>query len=98
MTGRKAIWPRPGHRRWAGLLILSALMVATLLWARLDNPFVWIVILVTLAFGLIGFADDYAKVTKQNTKGVSSRIRMGLGLVIAALWRPMRPRCSIRPS
>jgi phospho-N-acetylmuramoyl-pentapeptide-transferase len=66
-------------------LILSALMFSTLMWARLDNPYVWIVILVTLAFGLIGFADDYAKVTKQNTKGVSSRIRMLAGLVIAAL-------------
>ncbi|MCZ8151389.1 MAG: phospho-N-acetylmuramoyl-pentapeptide-transferase, partial [Rhodobacteraceae bacterium] len=46
---------------------------------------VWIVLLVTLAFGLIGFADDYAKVTKQNTKGVSGRVRFGAGLVIAAL-------------
>ena len=76
---------KAGTPTMGGLLILSALMVSTLLWARLDNPFVWIVILVTLAFGLIGFADDYAKVTRQNTKGVSSRLRMGLGLVIAAL-------------
>ena len=76
---------KAGTPTMGGLLILSALMVSTLLWARLDNPFVWIVILVTLAFGLIGFADDYAKVTKQNTKGVSGRIRMGLGLLIAAL-------------
>ena len=68
-----------------GLLILSALMVSTLMWARLDNPYVWIVVLVTLAFGLIGFADDYAKVTKQNTKGVSSRVRMLAGLAIAAM-------------
>ena len=60
-------------------------MFSTLLWARLDNPYVWIVVLVTLAFGLIGFADDYAKVTKQTTKGVSSRVRMLAGLVIAAL-------------
>jgi phospho-N-acetylmuramoyl-pentapeptide-transferase len=77
------------------LLILSALMVSTLLWARLDNPYVWIVMLVTLAFGLIGFADDYAKVTKQNTKGVSSRVRFLLGLVIAG-WPPMRRPSSTR--
>jgi phospho-N-acetylmuramoyl-pentapeptide-transferase len=76
---------KAGTPTMGGLLILSALMVSTLLWARLDNPFVWIVILVTLAFGLIGFADDYAKVTKQNTKGVSGKVRMGLGLLIAAL-------------
>jgi phospho-N-acetylmuramoyl-pentapeptide-transferase len=74
-----------GTPTMGGLLILSALIFSTLLWARLDNPFVWIVLLVTVAFGLIGFADDYAKVTKQNTKGVSSRMRMGLGLLIAAL-------------
>ena len=76
---------KAGTPTMGGLLILSALLVSTLLWARLDNAFVWIVILVTLAFGLIGFADDFAKVTKQNTKGVSGRVRMGLGLLIAAL-------------
>ncbi|MES2143548.1 MAG: phospho-N-acetylmuramoyl-pentapeptide-transferase [Pseudomonadota bacterium] len=76
---------KAGTPTMGGLLILSALMVSTLLWARLDNPYVWIVVLVTLAFGLIGFADDYAKVTRQNTKGVSSRVRFGLGLLIAAM-------------
>lgn len=76
---------KAGTPTMGGLLILSALMVSTLLWARWDNPYVWIVLLVTLAFGLIGFADDYAKVTKQNTKGVPGRVRFGAGLVIAAL-------------
>ena len=66
-------------------MILSALVFSTLLWARLDNPYVWITLLVTLAFGLIGFADDYAKVTKQTTAGVSGKVRMAAGLVIAAL-------------
>ncbi len=69
-----------GTPTMGGLLILSALVFSTLLWARLDNPYVWITLLVTLAFGLIGFADDYAKVTKQNTKGVSGRARMLAGL------------------
>ncbi len=76
---------KAGTPTMGGLLILSALMVSTLLWARLDNPYVWIVLLVTLAFGMIGFADDYAKVTKQNTKGVSGKVRFGAGLAIAAL-------------
>ncbi|MCW1917429.1 phospho-N-acetylmuramoyl-pentapeptide-transferase [Rhodobacter sp. KR11] len=76
---------KAGTPTMGGLLILSALMFSTLIWARLDNPYVWIVMLVTLGFGLIGFADDYAKVTKQNTKGVSGRVRMALGLLIAAL-------------
>jgi phospho-N-acetylmuramoyl-pentapeptide-transferase len=76
---------KKGTPTMGGLLILSALLFSTLLWARLDNPYIWITVLVTLAFGLIGFADDYSKVTKQNTKGVSSRVRMLAGLAIAAM-------------
>jgi phospho-N-acetylmuramoyl-pentapeptide-transferase len=83
--GPQSHFAKAGTPTMGGLLILSALMVSTLMWARLDSPYVWIVVLVTLAFGLIGFADDYAKVSKQNTKGVSSRLRMLLGLLIAAL-------------
>ncbi len=83
--GPQSHFIKAGTPTMGGLLILSALMVSTLMWARLDNPYVWIVVLVTLAFGLIGFADDYAKVTKQNTKGVSSRVRMLAGLAIAAM-------------
>ena len=83
--GPQGHFSKAGTPTMGGLLILSALMLSTLAWARLDNPYVWIVLLVTLAFGLIGFADDYSKVTKQNTKGVSSRIRMLAGLVIALL-------------
>ncbi|AWD22936.1 phospho-N-acetylmuramoyl-pentapeptide-transferase [Fuscovulum blasticum] len=83
--GPQTHFAKAGTPTMGGLLILSALMVSTLLWARLDNGYVWIVVLVTMAFGLIGFADDYAKVTKQNTKGVSSRVRFLLGLIIAGL-------------
>ncbi len=83
--GPQSHFAKAGTPTMGGLLILSALTVSTLLWARLDNPYVWIVLGVTLAFGLIGFADDYAKVTKQNTRGVSGKVRFGLGLLIAAL-------------
>ncbi|MDR0810591.1 MAG: phospho-N-acetylmuramoyl-pentapeptide-transferase [Gemmobacter sp.] len=83
--GPASHFAKAGTPTMGGLLILSALMVSTLLWARLDNPYVWIVLLVTIGFGLIGFADDYAKVTKHNTRGVSGRVRMALGLLIAAL-------------
>jgi phospho-N-acetylmuramoyl-pentapeptide-transferase len=83
--GPASHFSKAGTPTMGGLLILSALMVSTLLWARLDNPYVWIVLLVTLAFGLIGFADDYAKVTKQNTKGVSGKVRFIAGLLIAGL-------------
>ncbi len=76
---------KKGTPTMGGLLILSALLFSTLLWARLDSGYIWIVLFVTYGFALIGFADDYAKVTKQNVKGVSSRVRMGLGLLIAAV-------------
>lgn len=80
---------KAGTPTMGGILILSALFISTLLWARLDNAYVWIVLLVTAAFAAIGFADDFAKVTKHHHDGVSGRIRMGLGLVVAALagWR-----------
>jgi phospho-N-acetylmuramoyl-pentapeptide-transferase len=82
--GPASHFAKAGTPTMGGLLILSALFVATLLWADPANPYVWIVLAVTVAFGLIGFADDYAKVTKQTTKGVSGRLRFGLGLLIAA--------------
>ncbi|MEL7253521.1 MAG: phospho-N-acetylmuramoyl-pentapeptide-transferase [Pseudomonadota bacterium] len=76
---------KTGTPTMGGLLIVGALVTATLLWARLDNPFVWIVLFVTLAFGLIGFADDYAKVSKQSSSGVSGKVRLLLGFLIAGV-------------
>jgi phospho-N-acetylmuramoyl-pentapeptide-transferase len=81
--GPQGHFVKAGTPTMGGLLILSALLVSTVLWARVDNPYVWIVLFVTVCFGLIGFADDYAKVSKNNTKGVSGKLRMGLGLLVA---------------
>ncbi len=83
---------KAGTPTMGGLLIVGALLTSTLLWARLDNPFIWMVLFVTMAYGLIGFADDYAKVSKQNTKGVSGKLRLGLGFLIAGVagwWAAM---------
>ena len=82
--GPESHFAKAGTPTMGGLLIVGALTTSTLLWARLDNPYVWMVLGVTLCFALIGFADDYAKVSKQNSKGVSSRIRLIAGLVVAA--------------
>jgi phospho-N-acetylmuramoyl-pentapeptide-transferase len=76
---------KAGTPTMGGLLIIGALVTSTLLWARLDNPFVWMVLFVTMAYAAIGFADDYAKVSKQNTAGVSSRTRLLLGFIIAGI-------------
>jgi phospho-N-acetylmuramoyl-pentapeptide-transferase len=80
---------KQGTPTMGGFLILLALSVSTLLWADLGNRFVWAVLLVTAGFGLIGFADDYLKVTRANTRGLSGKLKLVLELivaVIAALW------------
>src|SRR5262245_23179999 len=87
---------KKGTPTMGGLMILSGLVVSTLLWANPLNPYVWIVLAVTLGFGLIGFYDDYLKVTKQTHKGFSGRKRLlAEGLIalaacyaIASLGRP----------
>lgn len=76
---------KAGTPTMGGLLILSALTVSTLLWARLDNPYVWLVLLVTVAFGIIGYADDHAKVSRNTHKGVPGRVRLALGAVIGLM-------------
>ena len=87
--GPEAHLAKVGTPTMGGLLIVGALLFSTLVWARWDNPFVWLVLFVTLSFGLIGVADDYAKVSKQNTKGVPGKVRLLLGFliaIVAALW------------
>ena len=64
---------KKGTPTMGGVLILLALTASTLLWADLRNGYVWAVLLLTLGYGLIGFVDDYLKVTKRNTRGVSAR-------------------------
>ncbi|WP_428928522.1 phospho-N-acetylmuramoyl-pentapeptide-transferase [Marinibacterium sp. SX1] len=86
--GPESHFSKAGTPTMGGLLIVGALVTATLLWARLDNVYVWMVLGVTLSFAAIGFADDYAKVSKQNTKGVPGKLRLALGIFIAlvASW------------
>jgi len=60
-----------------GLLIAIAILVPTLLWADLSNPFVWIAMFSTVAFGAIGFADDYLKVVHHRNLGLTARAKLG---------------------
>jgi len=76
---------KAGTPTMGGVLILGALTVSTLLWARPDNPYVWMTLFVTIGFGLIGFVDDFQKVSKNNAKGVSGKVRFGIGLLIALI-------------
>ena len=83
--GPEGHFAKAGTPTMGGLLIVGALLTSTLLWARLDNPFIWIILFVTMSFAAIGFADDYAKVSKQTTAGVSGKIRLLLGFAIAGI-------------
>ena len=74
---------KAGTPTMGGLLILFAVTVATLLWARLDNPYVWLVLGVTLAFGTIGFADDYLKVRRSHNRGLSARAKFFFSALVA---------------
>jgi phospho-N-acetylmuramoyl-pentapeptide-transferase len=85
LDGPEGHFVKAGTPTMGGLLIVGALLTSTLLWARLDNPFVWMILFVTMSFALIGFADDYAKVRKQTTAGVSGKIRLLAGFVVAAI-------------
>ncbi|MGI9389341.1 MAG: phospho-N-acetylmuramoyl-pentapeptide-transferase [Boseongicola sp.] len=76
---------KAGTPTMGGVLILGALVTSSLLWARLDIGFVWLILFVTVAFGVIGFLDDYQKVTSNSHAGVSGRVRLAIGFVIAAI-------------
>ncbi|HUF55944.1 MAG TPA: phospho-N-acetylmuramoyl-pentapeptide-transferase, partial [Thermohalobaculum sp.] len=80
---------KQGTPTMGGVMILGGTLVATLLFARLDNGFIWVVVLVTAGFGAIGFWDDYSKIAKHTHRGVSGKVRLALGFIIAgiaAVW------------
>ncbi|NBC31043.1 MAG: phospho-N-acetylmuramoyl-pentapeptide-transferase [Alphaproteobacteria bacterium] len=87
--GPEGHFGKRGTPTMGGLLILIAIAVSTLLWADLTNQYVWIVLLVTVGFGLIGFADDYLKLTRRNPRGLSGRLKLLFQVLIAGgagLW------------
>ncbi len=75
---------KKGTPTMGGLLILISIVVPTLLWSDLTNPFVWLVLVSTLVFGGIGFADDYIKVVQKRNQGLSARAKLVLQTVASA--------------
>lgn len=71
LHGKKAGTPTMG-----GILILGTIILSTLLWAKWDNVMVWIVLFTTIGLGALGFRDDYLKISKKNSKGVSARTKL----------------------
>jgi len=80
---------KEGTPTMGGLLIVLATVIPTLLWANLGNPYIWIAVLVTVGFGAIGFIDDYKKVIRKDSKGLSAPKKLlfqfGLAAVAATL-------------
>ena len=80
---------KQGTPTMGGVLILLAIAISTLLWADLTNGFVWAILFITVGFGLIGFGDDYLKLTKRNSRGLPSRFKFLAQLAVgttAAVW------------
>jgi phospho-N-acetylmuramoyl-pentapeptide-transferase len=74
---------KAGTPTMGGLLILTSALVPTLLWAELSNPYIWIAVLATAAFGAVGFADDYLKIVRHSHHGLIPRYKMGGQIVVA---------------
>ena len=74
---------KAGTPTMGGLLILAAALTPTLLWADLTNVYIWIAVIATTAFGGIGFADDYLKITRRSHHGLIPRYKMGAQIVVA---------------
>jgi phospho-N-acetylmuramoyl-pentapeptide-transferase len=83
LEGPQSHRAKAGTPTMGGLLILTAALVPTLLWADLSNAYIWIAVLATSAFGGVGFADDYLKVTRRSHHGLLPRYKMGLQILIA---------------
>ncbi len=89
---QRHIIEKAGTPTMGGVLILLPWIVSTLLWANLSNQYVWIMLFVTVAYGLLGFSDDYLKVTKRSSDGVSGYLRLAVefGVAFVATWWLMR--------
>ena len=74
---------KKGTPTMGGILIIFAVVISTLLWANLTVDYIWLTLLVTVGFGLIGFVDDYRKLAGKNSRGISGKARLAAEIVIA---------------
>ena len=76
---------KAGTPTMGGFLILLAVIVSTLLWADLNNGYVWAVLLITIGFGTIGFIDDYRKLNNASSSGLTGKLRIALEILVAGI-------------
>ncbi len=80
---------KKGTPTMGGIMILLSIVISSLLWADISNPFVWVILFVTCGFGVIGFLDDYAKLTKKSHIGVRGKVKLLLEIfigIVAVYW------------
>ena len=82
---------KKGTPTMGGLLIILSVFVSTIIWADLQNIFIWILLLTILIFGSIGFADDYKKIKSNTSEGISSKIRIILQIIFSFFIRKFSP-------
>src|SRR5258705_1201426 len=88
--GPQAHMAKRGTPTMGGVLIVGSVIISTLLWARLSSVYVWIVVITTLLFGAIGFADDYLKLAKQRSLGLTGKQKLlGQLLIAIGVWTVM---------
>ncbi|MDR2902619.1 MAG: phospho-N-acetylmuramoyl-pentapeptide-transferase [Lactobacillales bacterium] len=87
--GPETHFKKQGTPTMGGLLIVVSVVISTLLWAYLGNPYVWVLLFVLVGFGITGMWDDYLKLTKRNSKGISGWTKIGCQVfisLVACLW------------
>jgi phospho-N-acetylmuramoyl-pentapeptide-transferase len=97
---------KTGTPTMGGAMIIAAIAISTLLWADLSNRFIWFALIVTLAFGIVGFVDDWLKIARKNPKGLAARQKyfwlslagFGVSLAIYASSVPAGMPWSLMPS
>src|SRR4051812_5085787 len=83
--GPKSHQKKAGTPTMGGVLIIISIVVPTLLWADLTNPFIWIAVLSSIAFAAIGFTDDYTKTVHKRNLGLTARAKLGLQILTSIL-------------
>ena len=83
--GPESHFSKRGTPTMGGLMMLLSIVVSTVLWADTGNAYVWLALLITLLFGLIGFVDDWRKLTRRSSAGLSGKLRLGLQLALGGL-------------
>ena len=93
--GPESHFSKRGTPTMGGLMILASILISVLLWAKLSNPYVWVVLFVLVGYGAIGFVDDYRKVVRKDTKGLIARWKYFWQSLAALRWASI---CTPRPA